>query len=222
MRPCDVSSSPGWASSHPSATIPRKFWRACARPNRASRAPINMPNSASAARCTARPRSIRPNRSIAVPCASSAAAPPGTTSPWNRRSAIPASRKRTSPTSAPASSWARAARPPRDHRCRRHRPHERTQAGRPVRGAQGDVVDRLGDARHLVQDQGRELFDLVGLRDLQPLHRQRRRDDPMGQAGHGLRRRLRGTRLDAVRAVRRHGRDVVEIQRHAAESLARL
>ncbi len=28
------------------------------------------------------------------------------------------------------------------------------------------------DARHLVQDQGRELFDLVGLRDLKSLHRQ--------------------------------------------------
>ena len=50
------------------------------------------------------------------------------------------------------------------------------QARRPVCRAQGDVVDRLGDARDLVQDQGRELFDLVGLRDLQSLHRQRRRD----------------------------------------------
>jgi hypothetical protein len=46
----------------------------------------------------------------------------------------------------------------------------------PVRRAEGDVVDRLGDARHLVQDQGRQLFDLVGLRDLEPLHRQRLRD----------------------------------------------
>ena len=34
--------------------------------------------------------------------------------------------------------------------------------------------------------------------------------DPMGQAGHDVRRRLRGARLDAVGAVRRHGRDVVE------------
>ena len=33
----------------------------------------------------------------------------------------------------------------------------------------------------------------------------------MGQAGHDVRRRLRGARLDAVDAVRRHGRDVVEI-----------
>ena len=46
------------------------------------------------------------------------------------------------------------------------------QARRPVRGAEGDVVDRVRDACHLVQDQGRQLFDLVGLRDLEPLHRQ--------------------------------------------------
>ena len=37
----------------------------------------------------------------------------GTTSPWSRRSPMPASRKATSPTSAPASSWARAVRRPR-------------------------------------------------------------------------------------------------------------
>ena len=34
----------------------------------------------------------------------------------------------------------------------------------------------------------------------------------MRQAGHDVRRRLRGARLDAVGAVRRHGRDVVELQ----------
>ncbi len=73
-------------------------------------------------------------------------------------------------------------------------------------------LDRVGDACHLVQDQGRQLFDLVGLRDLEPLHRQCDGDDPDRQAGHDLRRRLRRARLDAVGAVRRHGRDVVEIQ----------
>ena len=62
----------------------------------------------------------------------------------------------------------------RHRRGRRHRAQQGPEARRPVRGAQGDVVDRLGDARHLVQDQGRQLFDLVGLRDLEPLHRQRR------------------------------------------------
>jgi hypothetical protein len=81
---------------------------------------------------------------------------------------------------------------------------------------------RVGDARHLVQDQGRQLFDLVGLRDEQPLHRQRRRDYPVGQAGHDLRRRLRRARLDVVGAVRRHGRHVVEVQHRAGEGLARL
>ena len=62
---------------------------------------------------------------------------------------------------------------PHHRRGRRHHPHQGPEARRPVRGAEGDVVDRLGDARHLVQDQGRQLFDLLGLRDLEPLHRQR-------------------------------------------------
>ncbi len=74
--------------------------------------------------------------------------------------------------------------------CRHHARKGLAQAHRTLRGAEGDVVHRIGDALHLVQDQGRQLFDLVGLRDLEPLHRQRRRADPMGQAGHGVRRRL--------------------------------
>ncbi len=55
----------------------------------------------------------------------------------------------------------------------RHHPHQGPQARRAVRGAEGDVVDGIGHAGDLVQDQGRQLFDLVGLRDLEPLHRQR-------------------------------------------------
>ena len=35
------------------------------------------------------PRSTRAKRSTAAPCVSLAAAPPGTTSPWSRRSATP-------------------------------------------------------------------------------------------------------------------------------------
>ncbi len=96
------------------------------------------------------------------------------------------------------------------------------EAGRSVRGAEGDVVDGLRHARDLVQDQGRQLFDLLGLRDLEPLHRQCLRDHPDRQAGRHLRRRLRGAGLDAVGAVRRDGRDVVEIQRHARDRLASL
>ncbi len=48
----------------------------------------------------------------------------------------------------------------------------------PVRGAEGDVVHRLGDPGDVVQDPRRELFDLLRLRDVESLHRQRRRDHP--------------------------------------------
>ena len=58
------------------------------------------------------------------------------------------------------------------HRGRGYRALQGTEKDRAFRGAKIDVLDRLGDARHLVQDQGRQLLDLVGLRDLQPLHRQ--------------------------------------------------
>ena len=148
--------------------------------------------------------------STAAPCASTAAAPPGTTSPWSRRSAIPASRpseisnERTGIIMGSGGPSTRTIVEAADI-TREQGP----EARRPVRGAEGDVLDRLGDARDLVQDQGRQLFDLLGLRDLEPLHRQRLRDDPVRQAGRDLRRRLRGARLDAVGAVRRHGRDVV-------------
>lgn len=56
---------------------------------------------------------------------------------------------------------------------RRHHPHQGPEARRSVCGAEGDVVDGLRDACDLVQDQGRELLDLLGLRDLEPLRRQR-------------------------------------------------
>ena len=44
------------------------------------------------------------------------------------------------------------------------------------------------------------------------LHRQWRRADPARQAGHRVRRRRRGARLDAVGPVRRHERHVVRLQ----------
>jgi hypothetical protein len=86
----------------------------------------------------------------------------------------------------------------------------------------GHVVDQLRLPGHAVPDQGGELFDHLGLLDLGALHRQRRRTDPDGQAGHRLRRRRRGAGLDAVVPVRRDGRDVVEIQRHARDREPRL
>ena len=51
----------------------------------------------------------RGDPSTAAPCASTAAAPPGTMSRWIRRSATAASGPTRFPTSAPGSSWARAA-----------------------------------------------------------------------------------------------------------------
>ena len=54
------------------------------------------------------------------------------------------------------------------------------------------------------------------------LHRQWRRADPMGQAGHRVRRRRRGARLDAVGPVRRHERHVVRLQRPAGGREPRL
>ncbi len=56
-------------------------------------------------------------------------------------------------------------------RCRRHHAQQGAEARRSVCCAQGDVVDGVGHARDLVQNQGRELFDLIGLRHVQSLHR---------------------------------------------------
>ena len=148
------------------------------------------------------------------------AALPGTISPWSRPSAIRASRRTTSPTSAPGSSWARAAprpgpssRPPIPRARRAPRRSARSRCRRPCARPTRRRWPRL-------QDQGRQLFDLLGLRHLGALHRQRRRADPMGQAGHGVCRRLRGARLDAVRPVRRHGRHVDRLQRPPPRSPA--
>jgi hypothetical protein len=88
--------------------------------------------------------------------------------------------------------------------------------------AQGDEFHRLGHPGDLVQDPGRQLFALVGLRDLEPLHRQCLRDDPVWQAGCDVRRRLRGTRLDLVDAVRRHGSHVDQVQRDTFAGQPRL
>ena len=83
----------------------------------------------------------------------------------------------------------------------RHRPREGRAPGGPVHGAAGDVLDQFGDPGDAVPDQGRELFDLLGLCDLCALHRQRLRADPARQAGHRLRRGRGGARLDPVAAV---------------------
>ena len=108
---------------------------------------------------------------------------------------------------------------PDDRRHRAGGPHRQgkgPQARRPVPGAARHVEHRLGQSRDRLQDQGPELFDQLGLLDLGALHRQRRRDHPARQGRPHVRGRRRGARLDAVGPVRRDGRDVVQVQRHAA------
>ena len=62
---------------------------------------------------------------------------------------------------------------PRHRRGGRHHPQQgRPAAHRAVRRSEGDEFDEFGDARHALRDQGRELFDLLGLRHVEPLHRQ--------------------------------------------------
>ena len=92
-----------------------------------------------------------------------------------------------------------------------HHPQQGTETRRPIRGAKSHVLIGIGDTRDLVQDQGRQLFDLIGLRDVEPLYRQCLRTYSEWQAGHDVCRRLRRARLDAVSFVRRHGCTVVEI-----------
>ena len=94
--------------------------------------------------------------------------------------------------------------------------------GRPVHGHAHDVLDGVGQPRHRLQHPRPELFDLLGLRHVGALHRRGDGADPARQAGRGVRRWRRGTALEPERAVRRDGRAVVEVQRHARERLARL
>ena len=91
------------------------------------------------------------------------------------------------------------------------------EADGPVHGDARHVLDRLGLPRDAVQDQGHQLLDHLGLLDQRALHRQRRRADPVGQAGHRLRRRRRGARLDALLPLRRDGRDEHQVQQPAGE-----
>ena len=98
-------------------TTPRKSPPACTRQVRRHARRPNLPNWASAPRSRARRRSVPRRSSTAARCASTAAAPPGTMSRWIRRSSTAGSSPTRSPTSAPASSWARAApRPGRSSR----------------------------------------------------------------------------------------------------------
>jgi 3-oxoacyl-(acyl-carrier-protein) synthase len=78
-------------------------------------------------------------------------------------------------------------------------------------GPRRHVVHQLGNPCNTFRHSRCELFHLVGLRHVGPLHWQWHRNDPMGQAGHCLRRRRRGIGLDTLGVVRCHGRHVVQI-----------
>jgi len=156
------SSSPEWASSHPSATIRRKSWRACARPSPASRAPRILSATASAVsarHADARSRRIGGPPRHALPRAK---APPGITSPW--RQAIRDSGVEEKDISNPRTGIVMGSGGPSTSTI----VEAPTSRAKMVRRSGSDllpceihVVDRVGDARHLVQDQGSQLFDLV-------------------------------------------------------------
>ena len=99
---------------------------------------------------------------------------------------------------------------------------EGREARRAVHGAARDVEHHFGLPRDPVPHQGRQLLDQLGLLHQRALHRQCVRTDPDGQAGHHLRRRRRRSAPLPDRAVRRDGRPVVQVQRHADQGIARL
>ena len=104
---------------------------------------------------------------------------------------------------------------------RRHPAREGPQARRPVPGHADHGQHGLRLPGHAVPDQGRQLLDFIGLRHQRALHRQRHGTDPAGQAGHRVRRRRRRSALDPELPVRRHGRAVHQVQRHAREQASR-
>ena len=163
------------------------------------------------------------SRSTAARCASSAAAPPGTTSPWSRRSATPASKTARSRTSAPASSWARAG--PRPARIVEAADTARTKGPKRVgpfavpkamsstasatlatwfkiKGVNYSISSAcatsnhcIGNAMETIQWGKQDIIFAGGCEELD---------------------------WTLVGAVRRHGRDVVEVQPDAGQGLARL
>ena len=151
-------------------------------------------------------------RSTAARCASSARARPGITSRWSRRSRIPASSPRKFPMSAPASSWVRAA--PRRAPSSKSADITRTKGPKRVgpfavpkamsstasatlatwfkiKGVNYSISSACATSNHCIGN----AYETIQI----------------GKQDVDFRRRLRRTRLDAVGAVRRDGRDVVEI-----------
>ena len=184
----------------------------------ASCAPTNTPSSASAARCTARPtldpaRPGRPPRH-ALPRRRRR---PGTTSPWSRRSRDAGLEdERHLQRAHRHHHGLRRPLDPHHRRGRRHHPRARARSAsarsrcprrcRSTASATLATWFKIKGVNYSISSACATSTHCIG---------NAVRDDPVRQAGHDVRRRLRGARLDAVGPVRRHGRDVDQVQRHA-------
>ncbi len=162
--------------------------------------------------------------STAAPCASMAAARPGTTSPWSRRSAMPGSRKSdisnertgiimgsggpSTRTIVDAADITRAKGPKRVGPFAVPKAMSSTASATlatwfKIKGVNYSISSACATSNHCIGN----AYET----------------DPARQAGRDLRRRLRGAGLDAVGAVRRHGRDVdSKYNDTPADGLARL
>ena len=144
-----------------------------------------------------------------------------TTSPWSRPSPIRASRRARSPTSAPASSWARAA-PRPGPSSRPPRPRATKGPKRIGPFAVPKAMSSTASATLATPGSGSRASTIRSPRPARPrpIASARLRADPDGQAGHRVRRRRRGARLDALHPVRRHGRHVAPTSTTARQAPA--
>ena len=157
-----MSSSPGWASSHPSATTPRKCWRACARRNPASCAADKYAELGFRCQVHGAPTLVaeevvdrRAMRFL------------GGGTAWNHvamEQAIPDAgleHERSLERAHRHHHGLRRALDPRHRRGRRHHARKGPKRVGPFAVPKAMCSTASRDARHLVQDQGRELFDLA-------------------------------------------------------------
>ena len=100
--------------------------------------------------------------------------------------------------------------------------HRRDQAHRALRRAQMHVLHGQCEPRDGLPYQGDEFLHHLGLLHLAALYRHGGTADRTRPAGHHVRRRRGGARLDTFLPLRRDGGDVLEIQRHARARLPRL
>lgn len=200
----------------------RKCLRVSTKQSRASLIRKTMPSSVSGRRFSAGRLSILPMWLIVVQCVSSVKALRGITSRWSKRSAIRDWKSPISSIRAPASSWDRRPVRARHRRsCRHHRTKGPKRVG-PFAVPKAMSSTALRDIGDLVQDQGRQLFDLVGLRHVEPLHRNAYETIQVGKQDIIFAGGCEDLDWTMSVLVRRHGCDVVEIHDTPATGIARL